>query len=159
MNEPLCVEIYMCQCWHKKHKLGTCVFAERLKSRCVQIYVQLYLKGIHPSPVFPKSTPALFSPGASQAIFYPFPSFNLALSAKITVGFWQELVLLIAVQRIEPKALCTLGKCLTTELRPGPLLRGFMGCSSLPLHICCCLVGTVGGNGCQGGNWQEWRKG
>lgn len=30
MNEPLCVETYVCQCRHRKHVLGTCVFAERL---------------------------------------------------------------------------------------------------------------------------------
>lgn len=61
VDEPLCAETYMCQCWRKKRVLGTCVFAERLRSRCVQIYVQLHLQGTHPSPVFPESTPALFS--------------------------------------------------------------------------------------------------
>lgn len=76
VNEPLCVEIYVCQCWHKKHMLGTCVFAERLKnSNCIA--------GHPPIPEFPKSTPALFSTAS--------PSF-LEKGAYLAVIYWKVVV-------------------------------------------------------------------
>lgn len=80
VNEPLCVEIYVCQCWHKKRMLGTCVFAERLKnSNCIA--------GHPPIPEFPKSTPALFSTAS--------PSF-LEKGAYLAVIDWKVVVDVVA---------------------------------------------------------------
>lgn len=54
-----CVGVHVCRCRHGKCLLGTCVFADRLMSTCVQIYIQLHLWGIYPCH-HPWSTLAFF---------------------------------------------------------------------------------------------------
>lgn len=183
VNEPLCVEIYVCQCWHKKRMLGTCVFAERLKGRCEQIYVQLYCRASTPAS-FSTASPSFLEKGAYLAVIYwkmvvgvvapfswSFPGYLLFLllisprSCSVpNVGFlvraffnvgWLLSVLLATVRGIEPQALCVMGKHLTTELHPQPLVRVVLAALAFRCTFAVVWSGELVENWCQGGSWHD----